>query len=236
MLVPDDIEEIETTVGVARVSFFRVSAGVPRALLVLGHGAGSGIGSWDLQVLARDLPALGIDVALFEQPWVVDGKKVAPAQARVDAAFREGVTALKRSGEALRRLLVGGRSSGARIACRTAAEVDADGVLCLAYPLHPPGKSTPDRSDELTAAACQLPVTVVQGARDPFGSATELAESLQMSDAPALTVAVPWADHSLKVKKKAPLTQEEVGLLLIDVACHAAIGRREKRGLLSTVR
>jgi predicted alpha/beta-hydrolase family hydrolase len=230
---PDDQEEIETTAGLARVNFFRVPNGVPRALVVLGHGAGSGIASWDLQYLARELPPSGIDVALFEQPWVVAGKKVAPAQSRVDAAFREGVTALKRSGEALRRLIVGGRSSGARIACRTAAEIDADGVLCLAFPLHPPGKSTPNRVDELAAAARQMPVTVLQGARDPFGSATELAGALQQEDSSALTIAVPWADHGLQVKKKAPVTQEEVGLLLAATASLAAVGRGRAVGSYS---
>ena len=119
MAVPDDVEDIETTVGLARASFFRGKDGVPRALLVLGHGGGSGIGGWDLQLLARELPATGIDVALFEQPWLLEGKKTGPSHERLDAAFRESVISLKRSGQALRRLIVGGRSVAYEYRCRS---------------------------------------------------------------------------------------------------------------------
>lgn len=225
MLQPDRVDDIETTVGLARAHVHRVRKGVPRGTLVLGHGAGGGVDAWDLQSLAQDLPSHGIEVILLEQPWAVAGAKVAASQPKVDAAFRESVTWLRRSGEALRRLVVGGRSTGARIACRTAADVDADAVLCLAFPLHPPGKPEKDRGDELAAAAVGMPVTVIQGDRDPFGGPVEIAAAAQGRDVHALVVAVPWADHSLRVGKKAPLTLDEVALVLSETARRAVLHR-----------
>ena len=222
---PDRIDEIETTVGVARAHVHSVHIGIPRGTLVLGHGAGGGVGAWDLQLLAAELPKHGIETILLEQPWAVAGNKVAAAQSKVDAAFRESVTWLRRSGEALRRLVVGGRSSGARIACRTAADVEADAVLCLAFPLHPPGKARASRGEELAQAASRLPVTVVQGERDPFGGPVEVADSVGDLDAVALVVAVPWADHSFRVSGKAPLTPDEVGLILSETARRAVLQR-----------
>lgn len=229
---PDRIEEIETTVGLARAHVHSVRTGIPRGTLVLGHGAGGGVGSWDLQLLAAQLPGHGIETILLEQPWAVAGNKVAAAQSKVDAAFRESVTWLRRSGEALRRLVVGGRSSGARIACRTAADVDADAVLCLAFPLHPPGKTKASRGDELAQAASHLPVTVVQGDRDPFGGPVEVADAIWDHGATALVVAVPWADHSFRVSAKAPLAPDEVGLILSETARRAVLQRTGNAGPL----
>lgn len=219
------IEDIDTTVGVARAHFFSVRRGVPRATLVLGHGAGGGIEAWDLQCLAIALPRFGVDTVLVEQPWRVAGKKVADGQARVDAAFREVVTDLKRSGEALRRLIVGGRSTGARIACRTAGEIGVDGVLCLAFPLHRPGRATPDRSQELVDATKLSPVTVIQGQRDTFGTPVEVASAVAAHNARALVVSVPWADHSFRIPKRATVTQDEVGLVITESARRALLTR-----------
>lgn len=232
MATADRVEDFETTVGLARAHFYPVHRGVPRATLVLGHGAGGGVDAWDLQLLAATLPPVGIDTVLVEQPWRVAGKKVAESQGRVDAAFREVVTDLKRSGEALRRLVVGGRSSGARIACRTAASVGADGVLCLAFPLHRPGRPTPTRVDELIAAGEHAPVTVIQGDRDSFGSPVEVASAVAEHNARALVVSVPWADHSFKIPKKATITTEEVGLIITESARRVLLHRPEGRGPL----
>lgn len=226
------IDDVETTVGLARTHFFEVPRGVPRATLVLGHGAGGGIEAWDLQCLASTLPEFGVDTVLVEQPWRVAGKKVTDAPAKVDAAFREVVTDLKRSGEALRRLFVGGRSTGARIACRTAGEIGVDGVLCLAFPLHRPGRRTPDRSDELVAATKHTSVTVIQGERDAFGTPVEVASVVASSNARALVVSVPWADHSFAIPKRATVTQDEVALVLTETARRALLTRSGNEGPL----
>ncbi len=232
MASADRVEEIETTVGVARAHFHEVHTGVPRGTLVLGHGAGGGVDAWDLQLLARELPRHGIETIVIEQPWAVAGKRVAAGQSNVDAAFREAVNDLRRSGEALRRLVVGGRSSGGRIACRTAADVKADAVLCLAFPLHPPGKPENSRADELAAAAAKAPVTVLQGDRDPFGGPVEVADAAAALDGTVLVVGVPWADHSFRVSAKAPLTSEEVGLILTETARRAVLQRHGNAGPL----
>jgi len=215
---PSRIDDIETTVGLSRAHFFPVAHGVPRATLVMGHGAGGGVNAWDLQLLAAELPGAGIDVVLIEQPWVIAGRKAPEPQPKVDAAWRETVTSLKRSGEALRRLVVGGRSTGARIACRTVADVKADAVLCLAYPLHPPGRPGKSRADELVAATRFCPVSVIQGERDTFGRPVEVASATAEQDARALVVAVPWADHSFKIPKRATITSDEVALILVETA------------------
>ncbi|MFN8126545.1 MAG: alpha/beta family hydrolase [Candidatus Nanopelagicales bacterium] len=232
MPTADRIEDIETTVGPAKAHFFTVKRGVPRATLILGHGAGGGIDAWDLQLLAGSLPRVGIDTVLVEQPWRVAGKKVAEAQGRVDAAFREVVTDLRRSGEALRRLVVGGRSTGARIACRTAAAVGADGVLCLAFPLHRPGRPTPTRVEELIQASEHCPITVIQGDRDSFGTPLEVASAVAEHNARALVVSVPWADHSFRIPKKATITTDEVGLVITEAARRTLLHRPEGRGPL----
>jgi uncharacterized protein len=152
---------IATPVGDARVD---VSRAVDRwATLVLGHGAGGGIGAADLVALAHRLPADGIEVIRVEQPWVVAGRKVATLPPTLDRAWLAVLEQLSVDGP----LLVGGRSAGARVACRTASEVGAHGVLCLAFPLHPPGRPGPSRAAELAAAGTD--VLVLNGDRDPFG-------------------------------------------------------------------
>lgn len=223
MASPTRVSDVETSVGLARVHLFGVPRGVPRTTVVLGHGAGAGLESWDLQLLADQLPSIGIDVVLVEQPWRVAGKKVANAPARLDAAFREVVSDLRRSGEGLRRLVVGGRSSGARVACRTAAGLQADGVLALAFPLHPPGREEKSRADELQQAASNCEVTVVQGGRDPFGSPLEIAQASQRLGVDALVVAAPQCDHSFKLVRKATITREELGEVLVESVSRAVL-------------
>jgi uncharacterized protein len=152
------IQQVETSIGTARVHL----SGSGPALLALGHGAGGGVDAVDL-LAARDAAlALGWRVALVEHPWRVKGRKVAEAPPRLDRAWVEVLAGL-----AAHPLVVGGRSAGARVACRTAAEVGATAVLCLAFPLHPPGKPDRTRLPELQAPT--VPVLVVQGSKDPFG-------------------------------------------------------------------
>lgn len=143
----------------------------PIGALVLGHGAGGGVGAPDLVAATRVALALGISVALVEQPYRVAGRR-SPAPARqLDAAWVAVVAQLRAGVLRDLPLVVGGRSSGARVACRTAAATGADGVLCLAFPLQPParrsGSRAPDRLPELDGVA--VDVLVVQGESDPFG-------------------------------------------------------------------
>jgi predicted alpha/beta-hydrolase family hydrolase len=191
---------IATPVGAARVD---VSRAADRwATLVLGHGAGGGIGAADLAALADRLPAHGIEVVRVEQPWVVAGRKVATLPPTLDRAWLAVLDHMSVDGP----LLVGGRSAGARVACRTASEVSAYGVLCLAFPLHPPGRPEKSRLAELDLpSAAGLPTLVLQGTRDPFGGPADIPA------APGrLVVPVEGGDHSFRVAKAvggSPLAQ-----------------------------
>ena len=167
--------EVDTPLGPGRLVLDE--AAVPRAVLALGHGAGGGIEAFDLAALAATLPPLGISVARFEQPWRTAGRRVAGAAAGLDTAWRAALAVLIGRRPDLP-LVVGGRSAGARVACRCWAP-PAHGVVALAFPLHPPGRPAASRVTELAGVAG--PVLVVQGSRDPFGSAAELRAALAES-------------------------------------------------------
>jgi predicted alpha/beta-hydrolase family hydrolase len=153
--------ELETPHGLARVHLQPVES--PRAALVLGHGAGGGVSSPDLVGAAEAARGAGLSVALVEQPYRVAGRR-APAPAKqLDEAW---VAVVSQLFEGLP-LIVGGRSLGARVACRTAEDVGAVAVLCLAFPVHPPGRPEKSRLAELDAV--NVPTLVVQGESDPFG-------------------------------------------------------------------
>jgi uncharacterized protein len=139
----------------------------PRAALVLGHGAGGGVGSRDLTKVTAVAQAAGFAVALVEQPYRVAGRRSAAPAAQLDAAWLAVIERLRPHELRDLPLVVGGRSSGARVACRTAAQTGAIGVLCLAFPVHPPGRPDKSRLPELDAV--EVPTLVVQGASDPFG-------------------------------------------------------------------
>lgn len=162
--------DIPTPHGLARAHLTPVPKA--RAALVLGHGAGGGISAPDLRAAASVAAERGFTVALVEQPYKVAGRRSPAPASHLDVAFSAVVEQLR--AEALGKLptIVGGRSSGARVACRTADALRASGVLCLAFPLLPPRRAKArhepqTRLPELEAvAACTL---VVQGRRDPFG-------------------------------------------------------------------
>ncbi|MFI9118241.1 alpha/beta family hydrolase [Streptomyces bikiniensis] len=199
-------ETVPTDTGDARVAWYEPDAGPePWAVLALGHGAGGGIEARDLRALAGALPARGVTVALVEQPWRVAGKKLAPAPKTLDTAWRGLWPALAKPGLPV---VAGGRSAGARVACRTGRELGALAVLALAFPLHPPGKPGKSRADELLGTG--LPTLVVQGGNDPFGRPEEYP------DGPYRLVAVPYGDHGFALPKRAPLGQEEALALLVD--------------------
>jgi uncharacterized protein len=156
-------ELVDTPHGPARVHLRPVES--PRAALVLGHGAGGGVESPDLVGAADAANDAGASVALVEQPYRVAGRRSPGPARQLDEVWTAVVSRLFDGPP----LIVGGRSSGARVACRTAADVGARAVLCLAFPLHPPGKPEKTRLPELDEV--DVPTLVVQGERDPFGIA-----------------------------------------------------------------
>ncbi|MFE7592445.1 alpha/beta family hydrolase [Kitasatospora sp. NPDC057512] len=203
---PVRTEAVPTEAGEARISYHR--AAKPVAVLALGHGAGGGIEARDLVALAAKLPARGITVALVEQPWRVAGRKLGPAPKTLDLGWRP--VAERLAGQGLP-LVVGGRSAGARVACRTGAATGAVGVVALAFPLHPPGRPEKSRAEELLESG--LPTLVVQSAADPFGGPVEFPELPEGHE----LVAVPYGSHGFEVPKRAPVGQDEV----LDLICSA---------------
>ncbi|MFB7672100.1 alpha/beta family hydrolase [Kitasatospora purpeofusca] len=201
-------ELVPTPAGDARITLHPAAA--PRAVLALGHGAGGGIEARDLAALAAALPARGVSVALVEQPWRVAGKKVAPAPRTLDTGWTPVAERLAAAGPPL---VVGGRSAGARVACRTGAATGAAGVVALAFPLHPPGKPERSRAEELLGTG--LPTLVVQGAADPFGGPAEFPELPASHE----LVALEYGNHGFEVPKRAPVGQEELLELIV-----AAVG------------
>jgi predicted alpha/beta-hydrolase family hydrolase len=161
--------EVETPHGPARVHLRTV--GSPRAALVLGHGAGGGVGAPDLVAAAEEANAASFSVALVEQPYRLAGRRNPAPAAQLDTAWCVVVDALRHDELRGLPLVVGGRSAGARVACRTAGALRAAGVLCLAFPLQPParrsGARSPSRQPELDGVT--VPTLVVQGASDRFG-------------------------------------------------------------------
>jgi predicted alpha/beta-hydrolase family hydrolase len=179
---------VDTPHGRANVHLHAVDQ--PRAALVLGHGAAGGVGSGDLVAATDAALSERLSVALVEQPYRVAGRR-SPAPARqLDAVWTAVVDHLRAGPFQGSPLVVGGRSLGARVACRTAEEVGAVAVLCLAFPLEPPrrsGAAPTSRLPELDAVA--VPMLVVQGERDRFG---------MPPPGPRRTVVSVPGDHGLK--------------------------------------
>jgi predicted alpha/beta-hydrolase family hydrolase len=160
--------DIDTPHGLARAEIR--PAPEPRAALVLGHGAGGGIHAPDLLAAATAAQGEGFAVALVEQPYRVAGRRSPPRAPQLDAAWLAVVDHLRAGELAGLPLVVGGRSLGARVACRTARETGAVAVLCLAFPLEPPQRGDkPPQSRLPELEAVTVPVLVVQGERDRFG-------------------------------------------------------------------
>jgi predicted alpha/beta-hydrolase family hydrolase len=160
--------EVETPAGLAR-AHIDVADDAPGAL-VLGHGAGGGVEAPDLLAAAKAARSEGFGTALVEQPYRVAGRRSPVRAPQLDAAWVAVVEQLTGCELGGLPVVVGGRSLGARVACRTAEATGAVGVLCLAFPLEPPrraGKPPQSRLAELDAVT--VPVLVVQGDRDPFG-------------------------------------------------------------------
>src|SRR5215218_4786748 len=179
--------ELNTPHGPARAHLQLVEE--PRAALVLGHGAGGGVGARDLAAAAEAARAERVGVVLVEQPYRVAGRRSPAPAHQLDAAWIAVVRELRETELNGLPLLVGGRSSGARVACRTAATVDAAAVVCLAFPLLPPRRAGTAQSRLPELDAVTVPALVVQGERDAFGIPPAT---------PLRTVSVVPGDHSLR--------------------------------------
>lgn len=197
---------VDTPKGPGRLSVSAAS-GQPSAVLLLGHGAGGGIDAPDLAGLAHRLPVLGITVVRYEQPWRVAGRKVAGPPASLDAGWRPALEAVVTEFPGVP-LFVGGRSAGARVAGRC-FEAPAVGVVCLSFPLHPPGAPAKTRVHELLDVTG--PRLVVQGLNDPFGSPSEIEDAL--AGAPGVQIVGVQGTHSFEAPKRAAPTDQVVDLI-----------------------
>lgn len=193
--------QIETPNGPGRMLAYRAER--PLSTLLLTHGAGNGIETHDLAALARLLPRQRVSVYLFEQAWKVAGRAIATPPATLDA----GLLAAVGDSKIRTRLILGGRSAGARAAVRVGREVGASGCVALAFPLHPPGRPEKSRLAELTGS--RLPTLVIQGERDPMGRPEEFPADTQIA-------VVPQGDHSLRVPAKTGLGQPDLDEYLSD--------------------
>lgn len=212
-----------TPLGVAHVALDVPTR--PRAVLVLGHGAGGDIHAADLQAARRAALSLGVAVVRLRQPYRVAGRRAPAPAAQLDQVFLALLAGLRALPGLSRRLpvVVGGRSSGARVAARTARSGGAVGLLALAFPLVPPGRPGTSRVDELLASG--VPSLVVQGARDPFGTPDQVRQALGRA-APDLEVAdVADADHSFRTRAKDPTTTAEA-LGAVESAVQAWLAER----------
>jgi predicted alpha/beta-hydrolase family hydrolase len=198
--------EVATPHGPANVHLREAER--PRAGLVLGHGAGGGIGAGDIVAAADAAVSEGLSVALVEQPYRVAGRRSPPPARQLDAAWTAVVERLRAHELAGLPLILGGRSLGARVACRTSAELGAAAVLCLAFPLEPPRRSKPVQSRLPELDAVEVPTLVVQGERDPFGMPPE---------GPRRTVARVPGDHGLKADLEAVAAAVRAWLALLDL-------------------
>jgi uncharacterized protein len=180
----DSEVSVPTPVGEARVSWFKPQ-GQARAVMVLGHGSATGVGSPDLQAVARALPTHGVAVALVTQPYRLSRGSHGSDEPSLDLAWAHVWPAVAHLGLPV---IAGGRSAGSQVACRTAKHLGAIGVVALSYPLLGPGSSA-----ELLST--DLPVLIVQGGNDPYGRPDQfpsLPSTMKL-------VEIPFGNHTFGV-------------------------------------
>jgi uncharacterized protein len=208
--MPTVITPVATPQGPGRLLID--AADDPVATLVLGHGAGGGPNATDLELLARRMPEQGTTVVRFEQPWRTAGRRVAAPPAKLDEAWLAAVDWLGEESWVKGPLFVGGRSAGARVACRTADVVGPAGIICLAFPLHLPGRPEKSRIAELLQP--QAPRLVLQGSSDAFGRPAEIQAAIKEAGGIRL-VELPGADHSFRVAMSSCFTPADLRATLL---------------------
>lgn len=186
------ISTVETPDGASELAVSL--ADDPAAVLLLGHGAGGDIDGWDLELLAHRLPALGVTVARFRQPYRVAGRRIFNSKPALDRSWAVALAEVARRWPGLP-LFSGGHSAGARTACRGFAEGQL-GLVLLSYPLHPPGKPEQAKVEDLALAAG--PAIIMQGTKDGFGTPGEIrAELVKASRDDVRVVELDGAGHSM---------------------------------------
>lgn len=181
------------------------------ATLILAHGAGAPQSSAFMVDFARGLARRGCQAVTFNFPYTEQGRRLPDRAPTLEACFRDVIAAIRaRADLATGPLVIGGKSMGGRIASHLAAQGLADlaGLVALGYPLHPPGR--PEQLRALHLARIRQPMLIVQGSRDAFGTPEELRPALAPLGATATLQVVEGGDHSFKVPKRGPITQEEV--------------------------
>ena len=192
------------------------------ASLILGHGAGAGQTSAFMVKFAATLASRGIETITFNFAYTEAGRRVPDRNDRLEAAWRRMIAAYRDGelGARAQRLAIGGKSMGGRIASQVAAGGGGGGgegiagLVFLGYPLHPPGR--PDKLRSAHLPHIRAPMLFVQGSRDTFGTPAELAPILETLQAPAELCVIEDGDHSFKVRKSAPLTQNAVFDFMLD--------------------
>ncbi len=212
--------EITSSEHVTAISYPGTSGDRADIALILAHGAGASQTSGFMVLFANALAARGIDAVTFNFVYSEEGRRLPDRNAKLEACYRKVIAAF-RGGSLVkdagrRKLVIGGKSMGGRIASQIAA-VEGDGiagVVALGYPLHPPGR--PDKLRTMHLPDIRAPLLFVQGSRDAFGTPDELRPIMKSLPKPADLYVVEGGDHSFKVPKKAPLSQDEVYNLVLD--------------------
>ena len=184
------------------VSALHYAAEPPRAVLILGHGAGAGQQSSFMIDFARGIAALGVDTVTFNFPYTEQQRRLPDRGPVLEACYRSTIESVRAQVAGGRRLFIGGKSMGGRIATQVAAadpERPIDGLVVLGYPLHPPGRPADRRDAHLPAV--KRPMLFVQGSRDAFGSPGEMMPLVESLTPPARLHVVDGGDHSLKVSR-----------------------------------
>lgn len=208
--MPSTVTAVDTPQGPGKL--YVNPAEQPSSLLVLGHGAGGGVGAADLELLATSLPALGTTVVRFEQPWRTAGRTAGAPPPKLDEAWRAALGWLAEQEWAQYPLLAGGRSAGARVACRTASDTNPVAIVCLAFPLHLPGRPEKSRVAELLAPSA--PRLVLQGTKDSFGTPEEIRTAIGTAEGIKLAE-LPGADHSYRIRRSSDFTMADLRVTVI---------------------
>lgn len=188
-----------------------------RVSLILGHGAGANQLSGFMRLFAAGLAERGLDVVTFNFLYTEQGRKIPDPAPRLESCYRAVIDAVVKHKKLKgNRLVIGGKSMGGRIASQVAASqpADIDGLVFLGYPLHPPGRPDKLRSEHLPKI--KAPMLFTQGSRDAFGTKQEIEALIKKLKLPAELYSIEGGDHSFKVPKSSPVSQQDVYTLVLD--------------------